>query len=155
MYKDSFDKEIRLVRLPRDFSRILDELISEFVGLHSEDGMKSYQKWHGADLWMIYADSTDSDSGFNLTHRVTIGGYSDDPDTLLFIPDIVITKSEGRYIMPPDTRVRNILKSGSIRQKTDEIRVYGKANGEILQFLDNAWKTAVSLSPKDATLDIQ
>ena len=155
MFNDTLDEEIRLVRLPWEFSRILDVLVSEFVGKHREEGMKAHQKWHGADLWMIYTDSTYGDSGSALTRRVTIGGYSDDPDTLLFIPDIVITNSEGRHIMPPDVRFGNILKWRSIRLKTDEIRGYDKANGEISEFLDDAWKVAASLSPNEAILNIQ
>ena len=155
MYENSWDQEIRLVRLPKELSKILDEKVSEFVGLHSEDGMKSFQKWHGADLWMVYADSIDGDSGFTLTRRVTIGGYSDDPDILLFIPDIVIAKSEGRYVLSPETRRKYVHGLGSISQKADEIRLYDKSNGDIKKLLDGAWNTASSIRPEEATLDIQ
>lgn len=154
---NSSDKlqDIAPVRLPIELSRIINDHISSFVKEHAEEGVQAHQRWHGADLWMIYADSLDEDTNTIVTRRVTIGAFSDEPDRLVFISDIITTRQEERYTLPFDERRKYITAPISVRLKLDEVVGYGKLNGDVEASLAEGWKTASSISPKDATVKLQ
>jgi hypothetical protein len=98
----AFQRETTILSLPAQISSVIDRVVLEFS---EENGIQKHLRWHGADLWMVYADSMNSERQCFITRRVTIGVYSDDSDKLAFIPDIVVTKlDDGRYILPYDKR---------------------------------------------------
>jgi hypothetical protein len=51
--------------------------------------------------------STDNGQGAFVARRVTIGAYSDRPEFLIFTPDVMLIRPEGRYILPPNQRFAN------------------------------------------------
>lgn len=149
--------EITLIHLPAQLSEAVDQVVTRFVKEHEREEVRAYQKWHGADLWMIFADSVDSELMAIVTRRVTIGAYSDDPNRLAFISDIVVTKPDGRYILPRQREdILDKQASLSIFEKTQSIFLYGKENGDlrarIQQKLNAAWEATKSYSPHDAVV---
>ena len=145
-------KEVSVIRLPVQLSDAVELAVANFVKKHKDNSIKAYQRWHGADLWMIFVESRDDESDCTLARRVTIGTYSDDPQKLAFIPDIVVTKPEGRYILPPQLREKRIQKTVFTLRKADEALIHDKTNEDIKNNLDEAWKIAKTFSPEEATL---
>jgi len=109
---------IYVVQLPNQVSSEIDLVVDDFAsgtnksvvqyaGPPYVDGslnglLDSTKRWQGADLWII---STDSQApGVSITtRRVTISAFSDLPDMLVFIPDIIVTSTNGKFMLSSDT----------------------------------------------------
>lgn len=99
---------------------------------------------------MVYSNRNNGEK----TYRVVIGAYSDDPDTILFMPDFVVNKPEGRYILPPEKRaitdpdtklsVSSLVSHQLRYNKIDDSPIRGS--------LMIAWKHALSFSEDDASV---
>ena len=173
-------EEISLVDLPGELSEAIDVAVVLFVNENNKEqdlkkGLSSpvahlpdpdndppgvfraYRRWHGADLWIVFSDAEDDQPKGKVTHRVTIGVYSDARDKLIFIPDIVVTKPSGRYVLP--LQAQDTVESRdlylSVRELEEAIFSYGKRNGDlrnrITRKLTEAWRYAMEIPPSDAT----
>ena len=144
-------KETTPLRLPVRISEAVDKAVKTFVS--RETGRQAHLRWHGADLWMIYANSVDVEKQIFVTRRVTIGVYSDDPDTLCFIPDILVTRLDGaRYILP-DTKRGNSKASASVFDLTRQVLQYSdmqNVTNDVMARLDSTWDKANKFSEVEA-----
>lgn len=147
--------ELTLVRLPPPLSEAIDKTVQEFQ--HREDigPIQAIRRWHGADLWIVFADEPHSGQrpGF-ITRRVTIATYSDTPDRLLFLPDIVLTGPQGRFALPPERLMEFGSHSLSVSQAVAAYAQVPSAAPNVSDLLYNrlkeAWTHAQSLAPEDA-----
>ena len=155
--------EIRVVRLPAPLSNIVDEAVGRFIESHSNERLEAHRRYHGADLWMVYAHEPvgGSEPAF-LTRRITIGVYSDEPDRLRFIPDIVVTRPTGRFTIeyvpgqngmygqiPPIStlHVRLALDAEQVSQQLLD----KKHPTSVSAALEQAWRSAREIDPPSAT----
>ena len=143
-------QEVAVVRMPTPISDAVDQAVDHFT---KQEGISAHMKWHGADLWMVYADSIDQPTMLLVTHRVTIAAFSDDPDRLLFIPDIVVTKPDGRYILPAESRRKKWTWSifEHSRELTDRSTSIADVAELITPGLREAWRASLTFTPDEAT----
>lgn len=115
--------QIEAVRLAPPIAKAIDSVVTKFVTESNHQGIELQMRWHGADLWMLMEDDESLhklplsiwesvyDTKFaqehreyrqslagTLSRRVTIGAFSDDPDSLRFIPDLVLHTTTGRFV---------------------------------------------------------
>ena len=63
--------------------------------------MYACRRWHGADWWMVLSEDIEEvPVGCTVTRRVTVLPDSTEPDTLDFLPDLVVTRGGARFILP-------------------------------------------------------
>jgi hypothetical protein len=155
--------EIVLVRLPAPLSDLIDEAVDQFVEQHADERLQAQRRYHGADLWTIFRHEPvgEGEPAF-LTRRVTIAAYSDDPDYLRFIPDIVVTRPEGRFMLQPNGS-RGHMSMGlppiSVLQvrlalefdRASKLQMPHQIRDSITRAISDAWSSAQSLEPRDAT----
>lgn len=154
--------EVTLVRLPVRLSDLVDEVVGQFGEQHVAEGLQAHRRYHGADLWLIFRHEPvgEGEPAF-LTRRVTIAAYSDDPDNLRFIPDIVVTRPKGRFMLQPDgsqyTGSMKLLPIGTLHlrllepERTPDYPAERNVRGRIAQALRDAWSAANELQPHEAT----
>jgi len=155
--------EITLVRLPVRLSDLVDEAVERFVAQHPDERLQANRRYHDADLWMIFRHEPvgEAEPAF-LTRRVTIAVYSDDADHLRFIPDIVVTRPEGRFMLQPDGSrawVTGDLPAISTLQvrlsmqpdRVAEQEMHDHFLAKIIQALVDAWSAARKLRSHEAT----
>ena len=133
--------ERRIISLPEQFSTTVNDSIEAFVEQHKEDGVKSLNRWQDSDLWLIWKEKPVQigDISGTLQTRVTVGTYEGDatfsPD-LIFLSDILLMTSEGRYILPPEKRSKENQITIPLREieDTDQLRaVFTAKLGEALE----------------------
>ena len=122
--------------------------------------VRAHRRWHGAALWMVVCDEPgDGHAPSIITRRVTVAPDYEEPDMLSFIPDIIVTRSGGRFILPDgDARLHEF------RKRVNLFRIYaglmlGNDGGEhaeesITKGLTEAWSLATHYDAKDATAPI-
>ena len=163
---------IHVVQLPDQVSSAIDSFVDEFVASSNKDIIRyaqrldadthtafinSTKRWQGADLWLILGGSLETELSI-ATPRVTIGAFSDAPDTLVFIPDIIVTRTNGQFMLPPDTpdwvEIENLQVPVS-----DLTRLIGvessSANNIFLMLMSVcsvAWRIAEEISPSKANV---
>ncbi|MBI2761321.1 MAG: hypothetical protein HYX51_07855, partial [Chloroflexi bacterium] len=155
--------ETVLLRLPVRLSDLINEVVERFVELHTNERVQAYQRYHGADLWMVYRHEPvgELEPAF-LTRRVTIAAYSNDPDHLRFIPDIVVNTPRGRYTLEYDPHRDGLggsVDAISVLQAqlvSDRVPRWGDLVdehylGSIAGALARAWDTAKRLKSEQAT----
>lgn len=155
--------EITVLRLPVPLSDLIDEAVGRFSLAHRSERMKANRRYHGADLWMVYTNEpVPTNQPAFLTRRVTVGLYSDSPDHLRFIPDIVVTRPTGRFTLryEPERSVDgdhlapvSVLQ---VRLATEPERTARELLdphylGSITAALERAWSEATELRPQQAT----
>jgi hypothetical protein len=112
---------------------------------------------------MVYRQESlgETDPGY-LTRRVTIGAFSDDPDHLRFIPDVVVTRPNGRYTLEYDPHTDGYtgqvaaISVLQVRLAIDFERTWieltdGNSPDSIVRALEEAWHAAKKLVPQQAT----
>ena len=155
-------QEVALVRMPTPVSDVVDQAIDRFINSWPGgmlisgwqiDEIHAHKRWHGADLWMVYTDSIHERLMLFLTHRVTIAAYSDDPDRLLFIPDIVVTKPDGRYILAAESRKSQSPWSiiDLTRELMDKSTTVADVAMRLALGLGDAFDASMTFSPDQAT----
>jgi hypothetical protein len=155
--------EVRVLRLPVRLSDLVDETVGRFVTAHEHEGVQALRRYHSADLWMVYANEPvgEGEPAF-LTRRVTIGVYSDDADHLRFIPDIVVTRPNGRFTVefdPPGDNLEGHVDAISVLQAqlvSDRDRAWSELtdahrSGSIAAAIEKTWSVAKKLKPERAT----
>ncbi len=145
------DTEASLLRIQSPVSELVDSTIRVFMADHEKERMQGYLRWHGADLWMIYAPIAET----VLLRRVTVAAYSDHPDDLLFTPDVVAEKPEGRYLLPSEVRrqavmklsifglMRGLLLNGHQERSTGAI---------VMKVLEAAWAKSAALAQEKSDI---
>ena len=120
--------------------------------------IRAYRRWHGAALWMVLKDEQGKSSIPSIvTRRVTIQPDDEEPDTLSFTPDIVVTRGDGgRFTLHGDMR-----RYEEFRGQVNLFEIYvgmimGTDDGEraeesIIEALQQAWKFAANIHVDDAT----
>ena len=168
------------LRLQPQLSKLVDRAVVSFVNgfNHEPDDMKGFddplfhlpnpaestskmcalRRWHGADWWMVLHEYALGVSAIGtLTRRVTILPDSMEPDTLNFVPDLVVTKGGARFILPVDNGhhhefLRQVslteISRHSILEDYDVECLYKS----IIDPLSRAWHFASLLNPDDATV---
>ena len=122
--------------------------------------IRAYRRWHGADWWMVlYEDERTPPARGIVTRRVTILLDSQEPDTLNFTPDLVVTRGGARFILPEYD-----LHSAEYRKQVSLFEIYRllvletgfgeHAEGIILGILSEAWEFTSLFNPDDATVFI-
>lgn len=137
-------QEVELLRLHHQISEAVDRAVAIFVNEQNNEErskgisdvaehlpnpyedppgiFRAFRRWHGSDLWMVLSNQADAEANALVTHRVTVGVYSDHPDRLVFIPDIVVTRpSGGRYILPPSER--NLIESEELFLRVHKLEI--------------------------------
>lgn len=155
--------EIRLVRLPVRLSDLVDEAVGRFVERHPDERLQTTRRYHDADLWMVFRHEPvgEGEPAF-LTRRITVGVYSDDADHLRFIPDIVVTRPGGRFMLMPDgthdwtaadlPAISTLQVRLSMHDdRTAEQEMHDHLLARIIQALEGAWSAARKLRPHEAT----
>ena len=123
--------------------------------------IRAHRRWHGAALWMVMKDEQGvSPTPSIVTRRVTIQPDDEEPDTLSFTPDIIVTRGGGGlFTLPGD-----MPHFQEFRQQVNLFKIYvgltmGTVDGEgaeasIINALHRAWKFAAKFHDEDATLPI-
>ena len=122
--------------------------------------VRAHRQWHGSALWMVVRDEPgDGPAPSIITRRVTVSPDYEEPDMLSFIPDIIVTRSGGRFILPDDD-----ARLHKFRQRVNLFRIYaglmiGNDGGEhadesIVRGLSEAWSLATQYDANDATVPI-
>ena len=123
--------------------------------------IRAHRRWHGAALWMVLKDEQGvSPTPSVVTRRVTIQPDDEEPDTLSFTPDIIVTRGGGgRFTLPG-----NMPHFQEFRRQVNLSKIYiglilGTADGEraeapIINALHRAWKFTAEFHDEDATLPI-
>jgi hypothetical protein len=155
--------EIRLVSLPVRLSDAVDTAVGHFLDQIADQRLEAHRRYHDADLWMVYRQESlgETDPGY-LTRRVTIGAFSDDPDHLRFIPDIVVTRPNGRFTLEYDPHTDRYpgqvaaISVLQVRLAIDFERTWieltdGNSPDSIVRALEEAWHAAKKLVPQQAT----
>jgi hypothetical protein len=149
--------ELSIIRLPPRLSETTDKSIGAFLEEHAEEEIQSYRRWQGSDLSMIF--TTKTVQGYQpafVTRCVTIGAFSDDPGHIAFVPDIVVTRPEGRYTLPRNSNgsPAHVVRWFICDEDDDEFwhhRVRDKpARDRIVDALTEAWARANELSVSQA-----
>ncbi len=122
--------------------------------------MCAFRRWHGADWWMVLGeDAGEAPIGRTITRRVTILPDSIEPDTLDFLPDLIVTRGGARFALPEDAwryrehrqqlpsafvyRLLLLETSKSQRLELEEL---------IIGLLSKAWQYACEFDPSQATV---
>ena len=159
--------EITVLRLPVRLSDLVDDVVRRFVEAHANERVQAHRRYHDADLWMVFAHEPvgDGEPAF-LTRRVTIGVYSDDPDYLRFIPDIVVTRPNGRFTLAytpqENSKLRGHLDAISVLQAhlvSDRVAAWRELTdphppGSGAAALERAWDEAKRSEARQATQPI-
>ena len=163
---------IHVVQLPAQVSSEIDSFVDEFVASSNKEILRhaqrldaadthaafvnSTKRWQGADLWIISGGSLATEFSI-ATRRVTIGAFSDAPDTLAFIPDIIVTMTNGQFMLPPDTpdwvEIENLHVSVSelVRHLGTESSSRQNVKSMLSKVFLKAWTVAEEeMSPSDA-----
>ena len=168
------------LRIQPQLSKIVDRAVVKFVNTynHEPDAMKgindplfhlpkpeepapkmyAFRRWHGADWWMVLCeDIAEVPVGCTVTRRVTILPDSTEPDTLDFLPELVVSRRGARFILPE--RKPNGLE---FRQQVSLSRLYyfliheasdsAHLDEKIIGPLSMAWEYAYMFDPDDATV---
>ena len=168
------------LRLQPQLSRIVDRAVVRFVNrlngepdhlegfddplfhlpklAESTSRMHAFRRWHGADWWMVlHEDAREVPNGCTVTRRVTIVPDSIEPDTLDFLPDLVVTRGGARFVLPDYQ-----LHYDELGQRFPLFGPYGlRAPGNyfdehmedsIIEPLSQAWKYTSLFDPSDATV---
>ena len=162
--------ELRVIDLPTPVASILDEM-----ELPDTDGV-AYQwlkpesasfaadlelprlspprhRWMGSSLWLyereMFLERSDSTRTFQ---RVIVAAFSDEPETLLFMPDLIAIRGGRTYKIPATSRLELQVRLSVF----DLLRLllFGeqdKAYEDVTRKLRQAWRNAASLSRDDAT----
>ena len=163
---------IHVVQLPDQVSSAIDSFVDEFVASSNNDIIRyaqrldadthtafinSTKRWQGADLWIISGGSLETELSI-ATPRVTIGAFSDAPDTLVFIPDITVTRTNGQFMLPPDTpdwvEIENLQVSVSELARHLDIESSSRENVHhiLSKVCSVAWRIAEEISPSKANV---
>lgn len=155
--------EVRLLSLPPQLSDAVDRAVRLFERDH-DSGIQSRNRWHDADIWILSCDRVlkNQQPGW-VTHRVTIAAYSNRPDELRFISDIVVSCPSGRFMLPANEGTGILVRTLSIFDLLEEYRrdrdtaapaLYGGLR-KIVRCLQHeikqAWSAAIDLQPEFAT----
>lgn len=114
---------VSVERLPAAIANEVDRAVHAIAEEIPVDRRRLYARWHGADLWMIVQQDLHPEERVRLRQRpldvrerpahpyaasetvvlmlerrLTVGLYSDAPDALRFITDLVVHTPEGRYL---------------------------------------------------------
>ena len=168
------------LRIQPQLSKIVDRAVVNFVNTynHEPDAMKgfddplfhlpkpeesapkmyAFRRWHGVDWWMVLCeDIAEVPVGCTVTRRVTILPDSLEPDTLDFLPDLVVTKGGARFVLP-----EHKLNGHEFRQKVSLFGIYHflilegsdsvYLDEKIIGPLSRAWEYASVFDPDDATM---
>ena len=120
--------------------------------------MCAFRRWHGADWWMVlHEDAGAVPAGWTVTRRVTILPDSMEPDTLDFLPDLVVTRGGARFILP-----QHKPRYHEIRRQVQLFELYRllileTSNSEfldkfIIDHLSKAWEYTSLFDPNEATV---
>ena len=96
-----------------------------------------------------------------MTRRVTIAEHTDEADRLRIIPDIVVTRREGRFMLRPNpsqgwmTTERPAISTLNVRlsvqpNQAAEREMRDHLLTELLQALESAWSAAEERHPREA-----
>jgi hypothetical protein len=152
-------RESTLVELPPRLSDAIDQAVLLFEQQAAER-IESYRRWHGADLWMVFAESNLDDGTVGVaTRRVTVGAFSDTPDDLRFIPDIVVQRRGGRYMLPAGQegaqdmvgRISIFYLLEELHRSTVTAQKPWAVVNQLHQALADAWLTAKKIHTEYAT----
>ena len=168
------------LQLQPQLSKIVDRAVVKFVNRfnHEPDEMEgfddplfhlpkpveptprmcAFRRWHGADWWMVlHEDAGEVPYGCTVTRRVTILPDSMEPDTLDFLPDLVVLRAGARFVLP-DYK----LHYSEYGKRLQLIGPFGPGgldtpNSEhieeaVKQCLFRAWQYTSSFDPKNATV---
>jgi len=162
--------ETTLLRLPPPVSDAVDDAVNKFTVQGAPVQRRAHYRWHGADIWMILQDdmalfspppwalaSTDERDGQRivfadrpvglnrsglLTRRLTVGAFSDRPDTLTFVPDWLLSTREGRYVASPDDLDENAFEVSIFdltRTALTNLTAETALGSRLLALLQSAW----------------
>lgn len=146
------EADVPLVRLPIKLADAIDQAVRAFV--EDNRGLKVHFRWQNTDLWIVYQEGTAEVNGnpFILQTRVTIAAFAGEssfqPD-LVFMPDILLIGSEGRYVLPPVTRRQAHLPlTVAPSPEAEQLRK------SVTSKLEKAWDRAVDLAkePRQANV---
>ncbi|MDP6451952.1 MAG: hypothetical protein QF898_01475 [SAR202 cluster bacterium] len=162
---------IHVVQLPVQVSSEIDSFVDDFVsgnnnnvlryagrrvGAESQaDLIVSQKRWQGADLWVISADLQAPEFSI-VTRRVTIGAFSDAPDMMVFVPDIIVTTTNGKFMLPPDTPDWVDIEHlhVSVSELVQRFGVGSSSRKDVSHILSKvcsvAWRIAEEISPFEA-----
>ena len=168
------------LRLQPQLSKIVDRAVVKFVNRfnHEPDELEgfddplyhlprpaestlrmcAFRRWHGADWWMVlYEDAREVPGGCTVTRRVTIFPDSQEPDTLNFLPDLVVTRRGARFVLPEyKLRYQEVPLQVSLlwiyRLLVLETSDSEHLDNVIIDPLSRAWKYASEFDPNDATV---
>lgn len=147
---------VALVSLPVQLGEGIDQKIQGFLARHQD--ARAHLRWHGADLWMVFVD--EEVMGGTATRRVTVAAFSDAPDELVFIPDLVLTKGLGRYVLAEEdegdqhTRVvqRSIFNLMQPLYQNDRNIGMRRLQSNLANALGKAWRNANTIQLEAATV---
>ena len=120
--------------------------------------MYAFRRWHGADWWMVLSENIEEvPVGCTVTRRVTVLPDSTEPDTLDFLPDLVVTRGGARFILP-----ERKLNGQEFRQQVSLFGLYrflmyeasdnAHLDEKIIGPLSRAWEYTSMFDPDDATV---
>lgn len=105
------DQDLQVVSLPAIVASHVDAAFESFRtaidpegALGSNGQLRIYPRWHGADVWLVTQQDDTSQHGIPATRQLTVTAYSDEPDRLYFLPDIVSYGVYGRSRLASTTR---------------------------------------------------
>jgi hypothetical protein len=147
--------------LPR-LASLIDETVFRFAD-EQEPSLHVIRRWHDADLWMLRDDEVYTEASI-YSRRVTIGAYSDEPDALFFIPDVVVSGVRGRWKVPAEELKRVFVAPLSVadltlplirdlRESADIgwMRGHESVVHALESRLSEAWRAANQIDPEQAT----
>lgn len=143
---------------PDDLGGFDDPLFHLPRPAESTPRMCAFRRWHGADWWMVLYEATIGDyAGGAVTRRVTILPDSQEPDTLNFLPDLVVTRRGARFVLPEyKLRYQEVPLQVSLlwiyRLLVLETSDSEHLDNVIIDPLSRAWKYASEFDPNDATV---